>query len=62
MHNVQVRNGHDEITQQDLIDVLDKQLFEGMGVSMTDDEQQRIKQTVRSYLDTLIMFETLIQF
>lgn len=41
-----VRNGHDEITQQDLIDVLDKQLFEGMGVSMTDDEQQRIKQTV----------------
>ncbi|KAG0583886.1 hypothetical protein KC19_3G168900 [Ceratodon purpureus] len=41
-----VRNGHEEITQQDLIDVLDKQLFEGMGVSLTADELQRTQATI----------------
>lgn len=46
MHDDQVRNGHEEITQQDLVDVLDKQLFEGMGMSLTDDEQQRTQATV----------------
>jgi hypothetical protein len=46
VHDYQVRNGHEEITQQDLIDVLDKQLFEGMGVSLTADEQQRTQATV----------------
>lgn len=42
----QVRNRHEEITQQDFIDVLDKQLFEGMGMSLTDDEQQRTQALV----------------
>ena len=46
MHDAQVRNGHEEITQQDLVDVLDKQLFEGMGMSLTDDEQLRTQATV----------------
>lgn len=42
----QVRNGHEEITQQDFVDVLDKQLFEGMGVSLTDEEQIRTEAKV----------------
>ena len=35
-----------EIFQQDFIDVLDKQLFEGLGMSMTDEEQARAEEKV----------------
>lgn len=42
----QVRKGHDQITQQDFIDVLDKQLFEGMGVVLMDQEQKKAEQKV----------------
>lgn len=41
-----VRNGHSKIFQQDLIDVLDKQLLEGMGVLLTEEEQQKCEQRV----------------
>ncbi|KAG6543383.1 hypothetical protein Mapa_015297 [Marchantia paleacea] len=41
-----VRKGHEQITQQDLIDVLDKQLFEGMGVVLMDDEQKRVEEKI----------------
>lgn len=41
-----VRKGHNEISQQDIIDVLDKQLFESMGLVLTDDEQQMYEKTV----------------
>ncbi|QHO39298.1 ATP-dependent zinc metalloprotease FTSH 12 [Arachis hypogaea] len=34
-----VRKGHSKISQQDIIDVLDKQLLEGMGVLLTEEEQ-----------------------
>ncbi len=60
MYDDQVRNGHEEITQQDLIDVLDKQLFEGMGVSLTDDEQQRTQATVSFYFDTFKIINILM--
>lgn len=42
----QVRKGHDEITQQDFVEVLDKQLFEGMGVVLMDEEQREAEQKV----------------
>lgn len=35
-----VRKGHDEIFQQDIVDVLDKQLFESMGLVLSEDEQK----------------------
>ncbi|KAI5060331.1 hypothetical protein GOP47_0024751 [Adiantum capillus-veneris] len=35
-----------EICQQDFVDVLDKQLFEGMGLSLTDEEQIRAQKKV----------------
>ncbi|KAK9274699.1 hypothetical protein L1049_021950 [Liquidambar formosana] len=41
-----VRNGHSKIYQQDIIDVLDKQLLEGMGVLLTEEEQQKCKESV----------------
>lgn len=41
-----VRKGHDEICQQDIIDVLDKQLFESMGVVRTEKEQQMYEKNV----------------
>ncbi|KAK4838183.1 hypothetical protein QYF36_011693 [Acer negundo] len=41
-----VRKGHSKIYQQDIVDVLDKQLLEGMGVLLTEEEQQKIEQTV----------------
>ncbi|KAL2635062.1 hypothetical protein R1flu_006541 [Riccia fluitans] len=41
-----VRKGHDQITQQDLVDVLDKQLFEGMGVVLMDDELKRVEEKI----------------
>lgn len=42
----QVRKGHSMITQQDIIDVLDKQLLEGMGVLLTEEEQQKCEASV----------------
>ncbi|KAK4746081.1 hypothetical protein SAY87_012393 [Trapa incisa] len=41
-----VRKGHSKICQQDIIDVLDKQLLEGMGVLLTEEEQQKCKESV----------------
>ncbi|GJP61579.1 hypothetical protein CLOP_g12514 [Closterium sp. NIES-67] len=37
-----VRRGHAVIEQGDVVAALDKQLFESLGISMTDDEQQRL--------------------
>ncbi|KAL5975759.1 hypothetical protein ACLOJK_020086 [Asimina triloba] len=31
------------VTQQDIVDVLDKQMLEGMGVLLTEEEQQKIE-------------------
>jgi len=42
----QVRKGHSLITQRDIIDVLDKQLLEGMGVLLTEEEQQKCEASV----------------
>ncbi|KAK9133891.1 hypothetical protein Scep_013419 [Stephania cephalantha] len=41
-----VRNGHSKIYQQDIVDVLDKQLLEGMGVLLTEEEQQKCEESV----------------
>ncbi|CAM6084023.1 unnamed protein product [Calypogeia fissa] len=41
-----VREGHDQITQHDFIKVLDKQLFEGMGVVLMDEEQKEAEQKI----------------
>ncbi|KAL2467036.1 ATP-dependent zinc metalloprotease FTSH 12 [Abeliophyllum distichum] len=41
-----VRKGHSKIYQQDIADVLDKQLLEGMGVLLTEEEQQKCEQSV----------------
>ncbi|XP_024629392.1 ATP-dependent zinc metalloprotease FTSH 12, chloroplastic isoform X1 [Medicago truncatula] len=41
-----VRNGHPKIFQQDITDVLDKQLLEGMGVLITEDEQKKSEERV----------------
>ncbi|KAI4365995.1 hypothetical protein MLD38_021926 [Melastoma candidum] len=41
-----VRKGHPKIYQQDIVDVLDKQLLEGMGVLLTEEEQQKCKESV----------------
>ncbi|XP_074317703.1 ATP-dependent zinc metalloprotease FTSH 12, chloroplastic-like isoform X1 [Silene latifolia] len=41
-----VRKGHPKISHQDIIDVLDKQLLEGMGVLLTEEEQQKCEQSV----------------
>ncbi|KAK1264421.1 hypothetical protein QJS04_geneDACA014984 [Acorus gramineus] len=41
-----VRRGHSRITQKDIIDVLDKQLLEGMGVLLTEEEQQKCEESV----------------
>ena len=43
---MQVRKGHSKIFQQDIIDVLDKQLLEGMGVLLTEEEQQKCEASV----------------
>ncbi|KAK4398751.1 ATP-dependent zinc metalloprotease FTSH 12, chloroplastic [Sesamum angolense] len=40
-----VRKGHSKIYHQDIIDVLDKQLLEGMGVLLTEEEQQKCEQS-----------------
>ncbi|GFQ08519.1 ATP-dependent zinc metalloprotease ftsh 12 chloroplastic [Phtheirospermum japonicum] len=41
-----VRKERSKICQQDIIDVLDKQLLEGMGVLLTEEEQQKCEQSV----------------
>ncbi|PQQ13628.1 ATP-dependent zinc metalloprotease FTSH 12 chloroplastic [Prunus yedoensis var. nudiflora] len=41
-----VRKGRSKIFQQDIVDVLDKQLLEGMGVLLTEEEQQKCEQSV----------------
>jgi cell division protease FtsH len=41
-HLLQVRKGHSKIYQK--VDVLDKQLLEGMGVLLTEEEQQKCEQ------------------
>ncbi|XP_076918479.1 ATP-dependent zinc metalloprotease FTSH 12, chloroplastic-like, partial [Bidens hawaiensis] len=41
-----VRKGHTKIYQQDIVDVLDKQLLEGMGVLLTEEEQQKCEERV----------------
>ncbi|KAJ8761763.1 hypothetical protein K2173_004573 [Erythroxylum novogranatense] len=41
-----VRKGHSMIHQKDIVDVLDKQLLEGMGVLLTEEEQQKCEQSV----------------
>ncbi|KAG0496155.1 hypothetical protein HPP92_000846 [Vanilla planifolia] len=41
-----VRKGHSKISQQDIVDVLDKQLLEGMGVLLTEEEQQKCEASV----------------
>jgi cell division protease FtsH len=46
---LQVRKGHSKVYQQDLVDVLDKQLLEGMGVLLTEEEQQKCEQNVCLY-------------
>ena len=40
---LQVRKGHSKISQEDIVDVLDKQLLEGMGVLLTEEEQEMRK-------------------
>ncbi|XP_043813588.1 ATP-dependent zinc metalloprotease FTSH 12, chloroplastic isoform X4 [Manihot esculenta] len=41
-----VRKGHSRIYQEDIVDVLDKQLLEGMGVLLTEEEQQKCEESV----------------
>ncbi|XP_024020237.1 ATP-dependent zinc metalloprotease FTSH 12, chloroplastic [Morus notabilis] len=41
-----VRKGHSKIHQQDIVDVLDKQLLEGMGVLLTEEEQRKCEESV----------------
>ncbi|KAM1792198.1 hypothetical protein ACFX14_035898 [Malus domestica] len=43
-----VRKGRSRIYQEDIVDVLDKQLLEGMGVLLTEEEQQKCEQSVSS--------------
>ncbi|KAL6198827.1 hypothetical protein ACLB2K_028615 [Fragaria x ananassa] len=43
-----VRKGRSEIYQEDIVDVLDKQLLEGMGVLLTEEEQRKCEQSVSS--------------
>lgn len=49
-----MRKGHSRINQQDIVDVLDKQLLEGMGVLLTEEEQQKCEERVK--LLTLLLF------
>ncbi|XP_048494740.1 ATP-dependent zinc metalloprotease FTSH 12, chloroplastic isoform X3 [Beta vulgaris subsp. vulgaris] len=41
-----VKKGHSTICQKDILDVLDKQLLEGMGVLLTEEEQKKCEQSV----------------
>lgn len=47
---MKVRKGHTKIYQQDIVDVLDKQLLEGMGVLLTEEEQQKCEERVCPFL------------
>lgn len=47
---LQVRKGHTKIYQEDIVDVLDKQLLEGMGVLLTEEEQQKCEENVRLFV------------
>lgn len=49
-----VRRGREEICQQDFVDVLDKQLFEGLGMVLTDEEQARAEQKVSAETKRLL--------
>ncbi|CAO2826024.1 unnamed protein product [Amaranthus hypochondriacus] len=49
-----VRKGHSMICQKDIVDVLDKQLLEGMGVLLTEEEQQKCEQSVSLEKKTLL--------
>ncbi|CAA2974678.1 ATP-dependent zinc metalloprotease FTSH 12, chloroplastic [Olea europaea subsp. europaea] len=40
-----VRKVHSKIYQQDIVDVLDKQLLKGMGVLLTEEKQQKCEQS-----------------
>ncbi|XLR10859.1 hypothetical protein S83_038797, partial [Arachis hypogaea] len=40
-----VRKGHSKISQQDIVDVLEKQLLEGMGVLLIEEEQQKCEES-----------------
>ena len=42
------------ITQKDIIDVLDKQLLEGMGVLLTEEEQLKCEESVCDLVYTFI--------
>lgn len=52
----QVRKGRSEIYQEDIVDVLDKQLLEGMGVLLTEEEQRKCEQSVCLMLIVLWWF------
>ncbi|WCJ37085.1 ATP-dependent zinc metalloprotease FTSH 12 chloroplastic [Euphorbia peplus] len=41
-----VRKGHTKINQEDIVEVLDKQLLEGMGVLLTEEEQRKCEESV----------------
>lgn len=43
-----MRKGHSKVYHQDIVDVLDKQLLEGMGVLLTEEEQQKSEASVCS--------------
>lgn len=58
---MQVRKGHSKIHQQDILDVLDKQLLEGMGVLLTEEEQQKCEQSVCD-LSLFLLKETRCMF
>lgn len=45
-NGMQVKKGHSTICQKDILDVLDKQLLEGMGVLLTEEEQKKCEQSV----------------
>lgn len=53
-NDFQVRKGHSMITQKDIIDVLDKQLLEGMGVLLTEEEQLKCEESVCDLVYTVI--------
>lgn len=58
---LQVRKGHSKISQQDIIDVLDKQLLEGMGVLLTEEEQQKCEASVSAeiYYSEIVLLDKL---
>ncbi|KAK9138186.1 hypothetical protein Sjap_008780 [Stephania japonica] len=45
LRRIEVWKGHSKIYQQDIVDVLDKQLLEGMGVLLTEEEQQKCEES-----------------